>query len=65
MSGSALKFSAVVVAEVPRLAPQRPPDAARRAGVAAVHDFAEQVGEQVDDLGRHAVLGGFGRVLHE
>ncbi len=32
-------------------------------GVAAVEDLAEQAAEQVDDLARHTLFGGNGRVL--
>ena len=39
------------VAEVPRFASEGAPHAVRRVGVATVDDLAEQVGQQVDDLG--------------
>ena len=41
-----------VVAEVPRLPPERALDPVGQVGVAPVEHLAEQVGQQVDDVGR-------------
>ena len=51
--------------EVARLAPERLAHAVGRVRVAAVDDLAEQVREQVHDIGRHAVVAQLGRVLLE
>ena len=50
--------------ELRRAGPAEDPlNAVGQVGVAPVHDFAEQVGEQVDRLARHALLGGRSLVL--
>src|ERR671914_2372167 len=54
---------ACVVAEVAWLAAEGALNAVGQVGVAAVEDLAEQVGEQVDPLVRHALLGGSGAEL--
>ena len=46
------------VGEVLRLPPEGALHAVRQVGVAPVEHLAEQVGEQVDELARYALLGG-------
>jgi hypothetical protein len=54
-----------VVVKVARLAAERPADAVRRAGIAAVDDLGEEVSEQVVHLLRRALCGQLRRVLLE